>query len=87
MGKKTTLIVALFISINCFAQTKEDSSLQFSSHFDTVLQKTSMKDFVKFVEDNVTITQYRDVKYIDLYNAFVQRQYQLWIATKSKPKK
>lgn len=94
MAKKTTLIIALLISLNCFSQSsqkenfpKTDSVALWNAHIDSVIKHTSVSQFKEFIEGIATVKQYPDVKFVDAYNTFIQAQYNAWIASKSKPKK
>jgi uncharacterized protein YxeA len=91
--KKTikTAIVALclLISASAFSQSKQqvDSVALWNKHIDSVLTHTSIAQFNKWVEDNVSVTQYKNAKFSELYNAYVQYQMQLFLQPKSQPKK
>ncbi len=83
--KKITTALLLIISLQSFSQ-KVDSVALWNQHLDSVLNKTSMKDFRLWLYENATEKQTNESKFVDLYNAFIQFQYSKWIASKSKPK-
>ena len=86
MVKKIITAALLFISLQSFSQ-KVDSVALWNKHIDSVMNHTSVFQFNSWVEDNVSVSQYKVAKFSDLYNAFVQFQYNTWVAKKSSPKK
>ena len=86
MIKKITTTIAILISLQSFSQ-KVDSVALWNKHIDSVMSKTSIKDFQQWLYENATVKQYQEGKFVDLYNAYVQQQYNVWIAPKSQPKK
>lgn len=85
--KKLLTTIAIVISLQSFSQQKVDSVALWNAHLDSVLNRTSMKGFQTWLYENATVKQYQESKFIDLYNAFVQYQLQLWLQPKSQPKK
>lgn len=85
--KKLITAFLLIISLQSFSQSKVDSVALWNKHIDSVLNHTSVVQFNQWVEDNVSVSQYKQAKFQDLYNAFVQWNYNTWIAKKSSPKK
>lgn len=81
-----TIVLCLLISASAFSQ-KQDSVQLWNKHLDSSLSKTSIKDFQQWLYENATVKQYQEGKFVDLLNAYVQRQYELWIQPKQQPKK
>ena len=86
------IIVCLLFSASAFSQSSQkenrvDSVALWNKHIDSVIGKTSVKDFQVWLYENATVKQYQESKFVDLYNAFIQFQYQRWITSKSQPKK
>jgi methyltransferase-like protein len=86
MIKKTMLAAILFVSIQCFAQ-KKDSTQMWNEHIDSVLRRTSVAQFIDFVQSIATVKQYQEVKLTEAYTNFIQAQYNAWLAPKAAPKK
>lgn len=93
---KYTIIIALCVlfSASAFSQSSQKENLQktdsvalWNKRIDSVLSTTTIKLFQSWLYENATVKQYQEGKFVDLYNAFVQRQYEIWIASKSQPKK
>jgi hypothetical protein len=84
-----TIALCLLISASAFSQSKQqvDSVAIWNKHIDSVLSNTSVKQFNQWVEDNVSVTNYKSAKFSELYNAFIQFQMQLFLQPKSQPKK
>lgn len=90
--RKILTSIAIIISLQSFGQSSQkenriDSVALWNNHLDSVISKTSIKDFQSWLYENATIKQYNESKFVDLYNYFVQYQLQRWLQTKSEPKK
>lgn len=90
--KSILTATAIIISLQSFGQSSQkenriDSVALWNNHLDSVISKTSIKDFQSWLYENATIKQYNESKFVDLYNSFVQYQLQRWLQTKSEPKK
>ena len=84
--KSILTTIAILISLQSFSQ-KVDSVALWNKRIDSVMNHKSVVQFNQWIEDNVSVSQYKQAKFSDLYNAFVQFQYNTWIAKKSSPKK
>lgn len=63
-----------------------DSVALWNKHLDSALSHTSIKDFQLWLYENATVKQYNESKFVDLYNAYVQFQMQLFLKPKTKNK-
>lgn len=87
-----TILLCLLVSASAFSQSSQKANFQdsvalWNKHLDSALSKTSIKDFQQWLYENATVKQYQEGKFVDLLNAYVQREYQVWIQPKSSPKK
>ena len=86
--KAAIIALCLLISASAFSQSKQqvDSVALWNKHLDSALSHTSIKDFQLWLYENATVKQYNESKFVDLYNAYVQFQMQLFLKPKTKNK-
>jgi hypothetical protein len=86
--KKIITTLLLVVSLNAFSQSKQqvDSVALWNKHLDSALSHTSIKDFQLWLYENATVKQYNESKFVDLYNAYIQFQMQLFLQPKNKKK-
>ncbi len=86
MKKLSLLITSLFfISIIGYGQTQQQvdsvnrSVANRDRYIDSALSKISVKEFQTFLYENVTVKQYYEFKFVELYNFYVQYQQSIWL--------
>lgn len=52
---------------------------------DSLLTKTSLKDFQTFLYETVSGKEYNEGTFVQLYNFFMQTRYNQWMQKKKKP--
>ena len=97
MKKFIVLFFSLLAITVCFSQTgatkkltAQDSALleqQAANKFvDSVVTKTSIKEFREFLYSTITAKQLDEGKFIELYDFFIRSKYQQWIQEKQAKK-
>ncbi len=92
---KSILLLTFFIFIFSFcnsqtpqSQAEKDSIAQLQKeadkYIDTVLTKTSLKEFREFLYSGVTGKEYNEAPFVALYNFFIQQKLNAWINERAK---
>lgn len=88
--RKTITILLILVSLNSFSQKNntQDSvkkvQVEAAKFIDSLTKHTSIADFREWLYNNVTAKNFTEGKFADLYNFFLQTEYQKWM---EKPKK
>lgn len=95
--KKIFTLIAITITLTASAQRVADTKIvedsatilnkEWNKHIDSLRSKTSIKQLIDFLFDNVTVKQYNEAKFGELYNFWIQYQMQLFLQRKQQPKK
>lgn len=90
--KNIIILILIIVSLNCFAQTNNDSILlqqQTTKFIDSLEKNTSIKQARDFLYENISGKLFNENKFTitELYNFFLQLKYQQWLAERGKPKK
>jgi abortive infection bacteriophage resistance protein len=87
-------LISVFIFCGAMAQTKKPMTAQDSAaaaqaetnkFIDSLLTKTSVKEFQTFLYERVTGKEYNEGTFVQLYNFFMQSRYNEWMQKKKKP--
>lgn len=87
--KAAIIVLCLLISASAFSQSSQkanqvDSVAMWNKFRDSAMSHTSLAQFQQWLYENATVKQYQESKFVDLYNAFVQYQMQLFIKPKNR---
>lgn len=97
--KHLLIIFLLIISIDSFSQKKDSASkkmtaqdsaqvlqIEYNKFIDSLISKTSVKQLYDFFTETITVKQYQEGKWVDLYDFFVRTKGNAWLQNRSKPK-
>ena len=95
--KKTiTLLLALTIFIFAHSQAPPPTKQQqdsveklqkdYAAYIDTLVAKTTLKQFMDYLYATVTAKYYNEGKWLELYNYFLNNKGDEWLQKRSKPK-
>jgi len=88
--KKLITAIAILISLTTHAQSqKEDSLLRVEAgkYVDTLIKKTSIKEFQEFMWSNLTGKVYSELPFPQAYDLFIQSKINTWMENRKKAKK
>lgn len=57
---------------------------EWSKYADSLVNHTTIFQFKSWLEENATVKQYSEGKFVDFYNSFLQYKQQLWLQSKKK---
>ena len=98
MKKIVIIALSLLIFSSAFCQvvknsnakvmTAQDSAAAFQTEYnkfiDSLVQKTSVKQLFDFLTENVTVKQWQDGKWVDMYDFFLRTKGNEWIQKRKK---
>ena len=90
MKKSLSVIIILLSVITTHAQSqKEDSLLRIEAgkYVDTLIKKTSIKEFQEFMWSNLTGKVYSELPFPQAYDLFIQSKINTWMENRKKAKK
>lgn len=87
--KKAIAIILILISLNAFSQANTSDSLkkaqiEANKFIDSLTKHTTIADFREWLYNNVTAKNFTEGKFADLYNFFLQAEYQKWMEKTKK---
>ena len=88
--KQTLITICIFISLSTHAQSqKEDSLLRIEAgkYVDTLIKKTSIKEFQEFMWANLTGKVYSELPFPQAYDLFIQSKINTWMENRKKVKR